>query len=80
MHGLQKIIRNKPQSIRNLFGDLANKKDSQGKIHENETLIHPFIKSEKQIKQLENFLSNPSANNAPTKIPTLMTKEVSNFH
>ena len=79
MHGLQKIIRNKPQSIRNLFGDLANKKDSQGKIDENETLIHPFIKSEKQIKQLENFLSNPSAKNAPTKIPTLMTKEVSNF-
>ena len=43
MHGLQKIIRNKPQSIRNLFGDLANKKDSQGKIDENETLIHPLL-------------------------------------
>ncbi len=79
MHGLQKIIRNKPQSIRNLFGDLANKKGSQGKIDKNETLIHSFIKSKKQIEQLENFISDPSANNPPTNIPTLVTKEINNF-
>ena len=67
LHGLQKIIRNKPQSIRNLFGKLA--KDSpEAKVDELESKIHEFIKPEKYVDSLK-----------PKKISTLKTVKINNY-
>lgn len=67
LHGLEKIIRNKPQSVRNLFGQLA-KESSEGKVDELESKIHEFIKPNKYFDSLK-----------PKKISTLKTEQINNF-
>lgn len=67
LHGLEKIIRNKPQSIRNRFGKLA-KESSEGKVDELESKIHKFIKPNKYVDSLK-----------PKKISTLKTEQINGF-
>lgn len=67
LHGLQKIIRNNPQSTRNRFGELA-KKSPEAKVDELESKIHEFIKPEKYIESLK-----------PKKISTLKTGKIEDY-